>query len=336
MKNRDASVLMISLWVLVILTVLAVSVGHRVSMVLRLAQYQRDSVNAAFLAKAGISRASGIIDRDNNTYDALNELWADNEAAFKKIVFGTNADEFASVSYEVSDGGITKTIFGARDEESKINIQTASKKLIMELGRDCFSDTVQLDKLAGYIQLWRGSGDDGGAVPTLGEKDKDFKKGAFANPQELLVVLEYFFRDNGYQDYRKKARDFFACVEDKITVWGEGKVNINTAPEDVLSKLFASLTDQDKAAALAADIAAQREANLRDNPSQAPFSGVDDLNIKPENKALFLSLNPAPPVTFAKSKYFRIQAYGSCAQVRKDIVAVYNREEKKIVYWHEN
>ena len=45
---------MISLWILAILTILAVGIGHRVSMGLRLARYQKDKLKGLYLAKAGL------------------------------------------------------------------------------------------------------------------------------------------------------------------------------------------------------------------------------------------------------------------------------------------
>ncbi len=338
--KKRASVLMVSLWVLLILTMLAVSVGHRVSMALKLAQYQRDGVNAAFLAKAGINRAISVIDSDQDNYDALNEPWAGDESLFKKITFGVNEDEFASVSYAVADGGITKTIFGTRDEESMINIQLASKRLLIELCGDCYSDTAQLDKLADYIQLWRGRGDnDGSSLPSFGDKDKDFKKASLSNPEELLVVLEYFFRDSGYEDFRKKARDLFACIRDKVTIWGDGKININTVLNPVLRLFIRSLAQDNneamRTAPLAEEIIGQRDKNLSEYPNQAPFKEAGDLGTANLDSVNLLNRLKSQ-VSFSEAKYFRIQATGTCAKVNRGIVAVYNRPEKKIVYWHEN
>ncbi|MCX5697176.1 MAG: hypothetical protein NTU54_04310 [Candidatus Omnitrophica bacterium] len=330
LRKRRASVLMVSLWVLLILTMLAVSVGHRVSMALKLTQYQRDAVNAAFLAKAGINRAISVIDSNNNK---VYNPWANNEDVFKKITFGANEDEFVSVNYV--DNDVPKTVFGVRDEESRINIQLANWSLLKQLCNSCYVDTDdQLGKLANYILLWRGD-----SVSLTGDEGKGFKGAPFANPEELLVVLECFFRDNvdpHSNVYRAKARNLFACIQDKITVWGDGKLNINTVSEPVLSIFLESLaTNKDKAGAiaLADEIILLRTTNLNSISNLKPFNNSDDIkNLK--NQDLLVSFNPA--FSFLDSNYFRIQASGTCRNVSRDITAVYDRQGKKVVYWHEN
>jgi hypothetical protein len=319
---------------------LTVSIGHRVSMGLKLAEYQRDALKALFLAKAGINRAINAVDSDKNGFDALNEPWVNNEGVFKKISFGGKEDEFASVSYTASEGGISKDIFGAKDEESRINLQLASKNMLKALGADCFSDAAQLDRLADYIQLWRGRADNQGApLPSLGDKDQDFKKSAFSNPEELLVVLEYFFRDNGYADFRNKARNFFNCLQDKLTVWGDGKLNINTASAPVITVFLKGLAEgnaeAERAGPLAEELVASRERNLAQNPAQAPFKRAEDLSTADAGNAPLLD-KLKTEVSFSASKYFCIRASGNCAKVRREISVVYDRSEKKIVYWHED
>jgi len=59
--RKNGQVLIISLWILVILAMLSVSIGHRVSMALRLSRYQKERLMAGYLAKAGINIAIGEI-----------------------------------------------------------------------------------------------------------------------------------------------------------------------------------------------------------------------------------------------------------------------------------
>ena len=133
--TKKAQVLVVSLWILATLTILAVGIGHRVSMALRLSRYQRDKFKALYLARAGLNRAIAELEKDTtNDYDTLNESWVNNEEAFKRIVLNDNQSEFATVSYGTLDEySNPKTVYGVVDEERNININTAPKELLVEL-----------------------------------------------------------------------------------------------------------------------------------------------------------------------------------------------------------
>ncbi|MCM8790027.1 MAG: hypothetical protein NC916_03310, partial [Candidatus Omnitrophica bacterium] len=132
MKNR-AQVLILSMWILIILTILAIGIGHRVSMALRLSRSHRDKLKARYLTKVGINRLVVELDNDSNDFDALNEDWANNEKLFSKILASDNQNEFAQVSYTVIEGKDKRVIYGVRDEERKININTATKEVLISL-----------------------------------------------------------------------------------------------------------------------------------------------------------------------------------------------------------
>jgi len=80
-RGNKGSILMIAMWVMAILVIFTLGLGHRASINLRLAKYQKDRLKAAYLAKAGISKAIAILQEDKNTpqtsgYDSLNEIWS--------------------------------------------------------------------------------------------------------------------------------------------------------------------------------------------------------------------------------------------------------------------
>jgi hypothetical protein len=337
MPARKASVLIISLWVLAILAMLVISAGQRVSLAIKLSQFERDSNKAFWLARAGLNRAIAVIDSDTNSFDSSNEPWAKNEQVFRRISLGNKQDEFASVSYEFEHNGIKETVFGVVAEESKINVQLATEKLLRELCNACDTDTTLMSKLVEYILLRRGSG----SGPPPGDIDPDFIKKDLANPPELLVVFEYFFRQNGYPDYQKKAQTLFSCIKDKITVWGglTDKVNINTASKEVLTILLKSLAEDANevllAPGLANEVIALRDKNLGNNPLATPFAKEEDLIIVDVAYAQLLG-KLKKHLIFSPGNYFYLRCIGNCAKLSRNLSAVYERSTKKIVFWHEN
>ena len=63
-----------------------------------------------------------ITSDDTADYDGLNDKWADNEADFKNVFFGCGGNKFATVSYLVESEYADDIVYGAQDEERKINI----------------------------------------------------------------------------------------------------------------------------------------------------------------------------------------------------------------------
>lgn len=92
--KKKGQILIISLWVLAILTVLIVGIGRRVSLALRLSRYQKERIKSLYMAKAALNIAISGINKDEN--------------------------EFAK------DTAVT-------EEEGKININTAAEELLVEL-----------------------------------------------------------------------------------------------------------------------------------------------------------------------------------------------------------
>lgn len=118
--NTKAQILIISTWILVTLTVLAVNIGRRVSLSLRMSQYQMDSLKARYLAKAKLNAVIVETQKGN---------WID------------QTDESGNVKSE--------------DETSKININTAPKYLIISLLKEAGIALTQQEEISDYIIKWR-------------------------------------------------------------------------------------------------------------------------------------------------------------------------------------
>jgi type II secretory pathway component PulK len=138
-----------------------------------------------------------------------------------------------TVSYDFKEGDFGSTRFGIRDENSKININKADIKVLSRLLEIAagLNDQRALS-LAHAIMDWRDK-DSFFQHPQYGAEDSDYKNldepyeakdSDFEVKEELLMVIGM---DPG----------IFEDIEDLVTVYGEGKVNINTAPQNVLLAL---------------------------------------------------------------------------------------------------
>lgn len=337
MKKRGQA-LIVSLWILLMLTVITISIAHRTSIALRLNCYQRDRRKAVYLAKAGINRAIKIIESDTNTYDALGELWANNEEAFKKIVLDEKGSEFAAVSYQDSkEDSEPETIYGVIDEERRLNINTASEELLLTLLKESGIDQAEVENKVNNLLIWRGDkADDTKIYESLGYPPKGNK---FSNLEELKLV-----KDITYDDYQR--------LRDSITVYGEGRVNINTASSNVLTALCRWAVDTLNKKGMSginyahADSLVLKIGDFRDGDDNL-IGTQDDVAFTDANQ-IVTELKSAKGlsaeeetiineiiVNFAvKSNNFLIAATGNVGKIKSKVSTVYKRGGG-ILYWHE-
>ncbi len=242
-KNESAVILIASLWMIAILAVFAVSIGRQSGVSLKLTSYDVDKLKAYFIARAGITRAveeKALEFRDNISIgvDALSQAWASNKELFDNHVFGEGS---YTIGYEYpsaeDDEKEPVMLYGLMDEESKININRAAEDTLFNLLVYFDIDEDKAREIAGAVIDWR---------------DKD--DNAASSQLRLLYGAENSYYQGLASPYACKNSDFDSIYElclvkgvtsevmekisPYITVFGDGKVNINTAPEPVLSALI--------------------------------------------------------------------------------------------------
>jgi len=243
MKSKRASILISALWIIAILSVFAVSVGRQSAVSLKVTSYNIDKLKACFIARAAIMR--GLLEKAleyktgrSTTIDALSQKWANNEEIFFEHEFG---DGVYTLGYQyLAEEETTEEmpmLYGLMDEQSKININYAPKETMANLLllSDVEADTAY--SIAAAVVDWRDgddevtSSEDGsfyGAEDLYYEglsPAYDCKNATFDTIYELTLI-------------RDLTPDILAKIENYITVYGDGKVNINTASEVVLDAIF--------------------------------------------------------------------------------------------------
>lgn len=117
MIKEKGSILIFTLWILIILSIFSVIISKRASTDIRLAKYESENIKALYLAKAGVMKMIAELAKDTNAYDSLNEDWHKP----KEFQFG---------------GGIVS--YSASDEEAMLNLnsQALQKEYLVRLGMD--------------------------------------------------------------------------------------------------------------------------------------------------------------------------------------------------------
>jgi general secretion pathway protein K len=229
-------VLILALWVVFFLAALAVAVGIRVSASLDLARRVQGDTTTYFLAKAGIERVMMEVVADTNAWDGLDEPWFNDEKSFRDVEMGKGS---YSVSYETRTlQGKTETRYGVIGEESKININQASLgflKAFLETAGGV--DSITATEMASAIVDWRDPDDDpltGGAENSYYESQTpsyQCHNCNFESVNELLLV-------------KGIGTELFSKIRPYVTVYGTGKVNVNTADPVVLRSVAYSCGGQ--------------------------------------------------------------------------------------------
>ena len=121
------SVLIVCIWIVIILVLLALSIGRRVSFEARILRYHLDRSQAFYIAKSGLERM--YLEKagdEHEKYDSLSEAWSnklkeDLSPEFKDYALGSGKFEIQYSYYESKDKE-PKKLYGMQDEQSRINI----------------------------------------------------------------------------------------------------------------------------------------------------------------------------------------------------------------------
>ncbi len=220
-KNQG-SILIISLWILTILSLMAMTISFYAMLQMKVVRLHVSQVQERYLAQAGFSWAMYILaTTDDGKYETLNQKWAVNPGSFKEKKLG---DGFFSVAYGQKDSKLGQiTTFGILDEERKININTAPKEILMRLPN-------ATEEIVAAVMDWR----DANSAAEREGAEKDYyerldipypaKDAPLEALEELLLVKDF-------------TRALLNQWKDLLTIYGSGKVNINTASEEVLKVL---------------------------------------------------------------------------------------------------
>jgi DNA uptake protein ComE-like DNA-binding protein len=289
-----------------------------------------------FIAEAGVMKAIAQVKyggfKDFPCF--LSGDWSNNASLFKDVYVGGGS---FSVCYDeaIQQGGrvVSDKRYGAIDEARKVNINRAGIKLLQKLFMVVLSfDDQKAQELAASIIDWRDP--DSELTIPLGSAEASYyrslkfpyeaKDANFETIEELLLV---------------KGMDSatFENIRDYITIYGNGRININTASrsvllavdfsEDMADKIIAFRRGKDKVEATVDDGLFNEPSDIAPVLSQVYSLSDDDVAKVSAIAEQYLA---------TKSSYFSIKSRASL-QNRKnnfEIACVINYNGK-VLYWQE-
>ncbi len=234
MQTRNkASILFISLWTVCLLTTFSIVLGYQVRQKLTLAQALDEKSKLHFIADAGIKKAIAELKKEEQKlYDVLNDTWSNNISVFKEIDIG---DGKVSIAYDYlnEQSGINQIQYGLIDEERKININRADLTVLERFFRIVLNlDQITAQELAASVIDWR-DGDSQLSIPLGSAEDIDYRNMQYPYEARDLdfEVLDEILLVKGM------SQDAFEKIKEYVTIYGDGKVNINTVSKPVLLAL---------------------------------------------------------------------------------------------------
>ncbi len=208
-RQQRGSVLVFTLWILVCLSLIALGFGRRARLEVRAAAYEMDRLTGRMLAHAAIEMGMAELRKNFNqqpTSQGLSDAWAKEQIVPAAEILGPAAADLAvavTVTYLIIDEG------------RKININRADEKFLRNF--DLLPEPAVGDIIARrFGQDEVASGDDY----------------MFTAPEELIELDGV-----DISDWWGKPNSTELSLCDAVTVYGTGRININTAPEELIAAI---------------------------------------------------------------------------------------------------
>jgi len=335
--HHKGSVLILSLWVLMLLTTFVTVIGLNVRQRITLASRLEERNRLHHITEAGVKLAIAFLRVDVKANPA-------GQSAESKAARFNNPDLFARVELDeglafvgtesVDHSGKTLLQYGLMDEERKVNINTADRNVLSQLiALVSGKQDAEIYRIVESIIDWR----EIGHSQLLGASSDEYYASLphpYAKKDAPFELLEELMLVQGMDE------ELYAALKPFITIYGDGLVNVNTAPLQVLMALGLDEPVAFKLMAARAGVD-ETEATIDDHIFINSFDVTKELSdlIKLEKEEVVQVdfLNASGYIT-TSSHYFRIDSSGTLGrrEERLKISCVYNSRNNIIEYWREN
>ena len=295
--GEDGFALLSVLVIIAILTPLVVNQSYKTRVQLTGAGYLADKIKSREIARSGLEAAILALKKDGKDYDSYLDEWGQ----FVEL------SSFSSTFFE--EGSFSGIIM---DEEGKLNINLIASETKKDQFAMLFEELrIDTDILDGVIDWIDGDSD----AELMGAEDYYYKSlenpynckdGPMDNIYELRLIKGMMAETFLGKGDAKGLTEF-------VSVYGDKKVNINTAPYEVLLSLSADITPT-----LASEVIAYRETeSIKSVLEIKEVFGEDTYD----------ALRSKVKVT---SGFFSIRVRGMLRDIYTDVHAVVERNNENI------
>jgi general secretion pathway protein K len=320
--SKQGAALLVALWVLVILSLIVGSFAFEVQLESMLVSHKRKKFRAEMMAYSGIEYARAILDKRSEAKQLeIEDMGDEDENGFLHAALYIRRGLSTTSEIELGDGRFSVTLESA-EAGRNINLLTRGEWLnILEMANmpstewdmmiDCLIDWMDQGDLH---QLNGAESDD----PFYQDLGYPVKNGPLDSVEELLLVKGWG-EDILYGKESDDESDAIFGIANLLTVWGDGKVNLNTASTDVMLS-FAEYEDWELESVMEARLGEDgEEGTLDDGIKNLADIGADPNKFKLQSN--FVSVTSVGDV-------FGNQYQVSC-------IFLVNEKDAVVVYWEE-
>lgn len=319
-SSKEGAALLVALWVLIILSLIVGSFAFEVQLEGMLVSHKRKRFHAEMMARSGIEYARAILDRQAEAKQLEIEEMAEDKNDFMKTALFIKRGISTTTKIELGDGSFSVTLESAEGGRNVNLLSPEEWTDILEMANvpstewdsmiDCLVDWIDKDDL----HKLNGAESDDPFYQGVGYPVKD---GPLDSIDELLLVKGWG-PDILYGKEADDESDEIFGIADILTVWGDGKVNLNTANANVLQSLaeYEGWEENVKEAIMGDDIE----------------SGTLDDGIKSLGE-----VNANPSKFKLQSSFVKVTSVGDVFGKQYQIICIFLVEGNKAVtvYWEE-
>ncbi|HSL98785.1 MAG TPA: type II secretion system minor pseudopilin GspK [Candidatus Limnocylindria bacterium] len=304
--------LLITLMILVLIVTMVWEVFRLGARAAQTGAYSRDSIRAAIVAEGGINATRIALreDADDNQYDTLDEIWSRPVPPI-----------------DLGEGTIGIVV---EDEERKININ----RLVLPNGNAAddqklavfrrLLEILEIDPLlADAVVDWIDNDD----TPRVGSAESAFY---LSRPFPYQAKNDFLDTVDELRLIRGVTPEVFEKLRPFVTVYSSGKVNLNTAPKQVIMALSAG-----RDAADAGEITEAGADEIIEYRKEKPFQKIEEIrNVSPFLSDLYQKTR-FRDLLEVRGTAFHVRSAGEVAGTVRTIDAVGIRTGKTIHwrYW---
>jgi len=242
MEAKRGAALLVSLWVLIILSLITGSFAFEMRLESMLVSHKRKKFKAETLAHSGMEYARAILGQRQFVKELEIEDMAaeDTEDGFMQAaLYIKRGLAVHSLAHEMIDGTFTISI---EAEESKRNVNLMTRNDWLDIFEMAGVPNTDWDEMIDCLEDWKDEGDlhklNGAESddPFYEDQGYECKNGPLDSVEELLLVKGWG-EDILYGKPEDDEGDAIFGIAELLTVWGDGNINVNSADTNVLLSL---------------------------------------------------------------------------------------------------
>ncbi len=320
-ETKEGAALLVALWVLIILSLIVGSFAFEIQLEAMLVSHKRKKFRAEMMARSGIEYARAILDKQAEAKELEIEDMGEDQDGFMQAALYIKRGLSTTSSIELGDGSFSVTLESA---EAGRNINLLTREEWLEILEMANMPSTEWDTMIDCLEDWIDEGDlhklNGAESDDPFYQDRGYpvKNGPLDSIEELLLVKSWG-EDILYGKEENEEGDAIFGIAKLLTVWGDGKVNLNTASIDVLLS-YAEYEDWELESVLEARDGEDGEGGTLDDG----IKNLDEVGADPNKFKL-------------QSDFVKVTSVGDMFgnQYQIECIVLLQGKSSVVVYWQE-